>query len=880
MTTFTFRKLAIRWVPFFAFALIASGCKKIVDRSYFGSAESAGSAGSTQNAGPQDSNNNNFYVVVSSINCAITTPIPNFWRNNSSETFAFNCVHSTGKKIKAVDCQVNDDAWTTCQSMTSHTLTGLTNGIYRFRVRGTDADATLGTSPYATWGVDRTAPTITSASLVATTDTSASLTFAGSDSGGSDLKKFQCRLLPIYSAWSDCTAPINYFALTSNTPYSFYVKAFDNAGNASGESRVDFTTRPFSNSFDGCVFTSAVAPNSRLRTQAFNFQCHSPSNNLASVECRLDYNAWVPCDSPTTHQVTNLSEGNHIFNVRYVDNLGNRSPSANVAWKVNSIAPIVEITSAQVTSLTPGFTFTGRDSVGDPLAGFTCQLIRDGSIVIDWTPCTSPKNYTSGIVPTKSHTFNVKGTDFAGNESVPASYTWTAPNVQPPSCAVSTAFNPAFRKNSSETINFTCSSPIPLTSYECRANASAPWTSCTSSSSHNLTGLQSGQSYAFSVRATDSVGNVGQPSLALNWGVDLVGPTTSINTVNNVNQSATIQFTATDTGGSGVAQSQCQLDGVTTWTACTNPVTYNGLTLNTNYTFRVKSIDVAGNVGAESSTTFRTTPVYVGSTCTPVISTPLNSGWTNQTSVNIGITCNGTPPAGYECKLDSGAWASCTSPTTVSAPGNGPHTFYVRPIDGNGTPGPSDQTVWNVDTSAPDVTITGVTPSTTSGQFTLTSSDSGGSGIAKVECQLELTYAWAACTSPLTYSGLSSNHNYTVSMRATDRAGNVGPVRQLNWATTAPPPAPPAPTCRPSWAQSAYGGYYDATGCVQGAQTLPAMRGYGGTFGCGGVAVPTGPVYVNATHHICGEACAAQGVCFPPSCTMSCTAYGMPMHLE
>jgi len=56
----------------------------------------------------------------------------------------------------------------------------------------------------------------------------------------------------------------------------------------------------------------------------------------------------------------------------------------------------------------------------------------------------------------------------------------------------------------------------------------------------------------------------------------------------------------------------------------------------------------------------------------------------------------------FECRVDSGAFAACSSPHTTSALSDGEHTFEVRAIDpaGNVDPTPASRT-FTVDTTAP-----------------------------------------------------------------------------------------------------------------------------------------------------------------------------------
>ena len=51
--------------------------------------------------------------------------------------------------------------------------------------------------------------------------------------------------------------------------------------------------------------------------------------------------------------------------------------------------------------------------------------------------------------------------------------------------------------------------------------------------------------------------------------------------------------------------------------------------------------------------------------------------------------------AGFQCKLDSGAFATCTSPHTVNVK-KGKHTFEVRATDDSGNTGPAASDNWKV----------------------------------------------------------------------------------------------------------------------------------------------------------------------------------------
>jgi hypothetical protein len=106
----------------------------------------------------------------------------------------------------------------------------------------------------------------------------------------------------------------------------------------------------------------------------------------------------------------------------------------------------------------------------------------------------------------------------------------------------------------------------------------------------------------------------------------------------------------------------------------------------------------------------------------------------------------------YQCKLDSHAFAACTSPKTYTSQADGSHTFTVRASDEAGNTSSTSYTR-TIDTEPPLLTITQAPPnpspvSTAQFQFTATDATSVTFG-----CQLD-GGAFAACTSPTTYSAL------------------------------------------------------------------------------------------------------------------------------
>ena len=132
------------------------------------------------------------------------------------------------------------------------------------------------------------------------------------------------------------------------------------------------------------------------------------------------------------------------------------------------------------------------------------------------------------------------------------------------------------------------------------------------------------------------------------------------------------------------------------------------------------------------------------------------------------------PKSTFRCRLDDGAYSSCTADPYYENLPAGPHTFAVQAIDAGNKPDPNPPSfTWTIDTTPPRTAITGQPPAwtnRTSAAFSFTSTKAE----SAFRCQLDGA-PLADCTSPLDYTGLAAgSHTFTVA--ATDAAGNTDPA--------------------------------------------------------------------------------------------------------
>jgi DNA-binding beta-propeller fold protein YncE len=139
--------------------------------------------------------------------------------------------------------------------------------------------------------------------------------------------------------------------------------------------------------------------------------------------------------------------------------------------------------------------------------------------------------------------------------------------------------------------------------------------------------------------------------------------------------------------------------------------------------------------------------------------------------------------SGYQCQLDGGAYAPCSSPDTLSGLANGTHTLSVEATEGNAT-GPAATYTWKVDTSAPSITAQPSNPSANSSpSFSFTDAESA----YAVQCQLD-SGGFTPCTSPQYYGGVADG-SHTFEVEGIDANGATTQVASYTWmvSTAAPP---------------------------------------------------------------------------------------------
>src|SRR5205823_2298966 len=219
---------------------------------------------------------------------------------------------------------------------------------------------------------------------------------------------------------------------------------------------------------------------------------------------------------------------------------------------------------------------------------------------------------------------------------------------------------------------FAFSANESVTGFQCHVDG-AGWAGCTSPYSYGPLG---DGSHTFYVKATaDLAGNADGSPASYSWTIDATPPDTSIGpsypALLTTATGATFDFSSNEAGSTFA----CSLDGAS-FTSCSTPKTYSALA-DGSHTFQVRATDTATNIDpspASYTWTVDTTPpvTSIGPT-TPPANTSSTTATFDLASNEAGST--------FDCRLDGGPYASCSTPKTYTALADGSHTFDVRATD-------------------------------------------------------------------------------------------------------------------------------------------------------------------------------------------------------
>jgi len=260
--------------------------------------------------------------------------MPALLTNSASATFTFSSNDATA----TFRCLIDTGIYTACTS--PRTYTGLLAGNHVFSVMAVDQAGNTDQTPIVFgWSIDLTPPdtAINTRPALLTNSVDAGFSFSSPDSTAS----FQCVLDS--GGWAACESPRTYLGLLAGN-HVFYVRAVDQAGNP------DPTPAVWGWSIDLTPPATTLNTHPAVLSNSADAGFAFSSSESGTFECAIDNGGWAACENPRTY--LGLSEGNHVFSVRAVDQAGNVDPTpVNWGWSI-------DVTLPETTPSAPGGTFT------------------------------------------------------------------------------------------------------------------------------------------------------------------------------------------------------------------------------------------------------------------------------------------------------------------------------------------------------------------------------------------------------------------------------------------------------------------------------------------------------------------------------------------
>ncbi len=497
--------------------------------------------------------------------------------NSTTLNFQFSAADNLSG-IKAFNCKDEKGLpFASCKEMM--TLSPLKEGPGSATVIAEDNAGNFSVPLIQTWLADFTAPKafINSSPSAISNNVSGVFSFSGTDNFSNSLV-FECKLDA--GAYTACTSPYS-FILTEGV-HNFEIRAKDEAGNISNVASYAWTIDLSAPTVRLVTFPTAFSNSARA---TFTFDGMDDGVVITRFDCKIDSGAFTSCTSPSTQ--SGLANGSHTFQVRGYDSAGNMSSPASYTWVIDTQAPQVQVNSnpaKETNQQTATFQFVATDM------GTGIQLVECRIDSAAFQTCNN-LSVQYDTLAQGNHTFQVRAKDLAGNSSSTVSYSWFVDLTAPALSFIRTPMNPTTDRLAVFEMRVTDNSTSPLL-LECKLD-SAVFATCSLNQALNM---NRDGTHTFSVRATDSAGNV-STVLPHVWLLDSTGPAINFTSIPEPNigilDNPEIGFTVVDTHSS-VASVQCGLQGQTAACPVTHTAIYKDLTVG-SYVFVVTAVDALGN---------------------------------------------------------------------------------------------------------------------------------------------------------------------------------------------------------------------------------------------------------------------------------------------
>ncbi|PWU16955.1 MAG: hypothetical protein C5B49_09795 [Bdellovibrio sp.] len=636
----------------------------------------------------------------------ITSPASNpYYSNGNGVTIAGGCTNGdtvfiSGSMTSSVACASGTYAFTDSHSV---------DGTYTYSILQTNSISTSSPSASFSWTrmtVVPATPTITSPASNPLTNNANSITISGGCQTNATVNLSG-------SATSSATCVASSYSMTINKSadgtYDFSVSQTDQAGNASGS-----ITQVWTRDTVAPAAPTVTKPTSNPYTSGdTNVTVQGDCEATATVHMAGDsaQNQVCPGTAVYSFDVSKTVDGTYNYTLTQTDTAGNTSAATNFQWTRDTTVPFTPLMTSP--SADPCYSNTSSITlvaICDATISPTAAVVNlSGDLVA--SDVTSPAGSLSQDCPAGGTvtfvvskpvdgTYNFFTTQYNPNNGLSSasdSQQWIRITTPP---AAPTITNPS-------TNPFTAPGNLTI-SGGCQNNATVNLTGDStqslvcSSSSYTFTVVKSSDAtYNFTLKQTDLAGNV-STATTLQWirnSNSLTPPTITTPSTNPyISNSTSLVLSGACTAGYLVTLSGVSASAVTTPAGslnqtCNGSGTYSYIIAETtNQTYSLSLTQTFNSVTSSAATLSWTLD-----TVAPIASfssTPAATNLNNAASFSFTSNESGSEVITFKCKLDTGSYASCTSPVTYSSLTNASHTFSVIATDQAGNAGSAVSYSW------------------------------------------------------------------------------------------------------------------------------------------------------------------------------------------
>ena len=315
-------------------------------------------------------------------------------------------------------------------------------------------------------------------------------------------------------------------------------------------------------------------------------------------------------------------------------------------------------------------------------------------------------------------------------------------------------------------------------------------------------GLANGTPYQVQLRARNELG-LGNASSSTTLTPSRAPFAPSIQSIVRGDTTLTVAYQLGANGGNAISDVEYSVDGGINWLqqpapSIVSPLRIASLTNGTNYTIKVRAVNVQGSGDASVSSTG--TPVGVPSA--PTVTSATRGNQSATVTFTLGAA-NGGTTSNIEYSLDNGtSWitrspASVMSPFTITGLTNGSaYTVRIRSLNEMGTSTASAASSSFTPATTPSApTITSAIGEDTRMSIAFAPNGDGGTAISNYAYSIDNGATWitqspASTTGPIVVTGLVNGTTYAVQLKAINDVGQSSASNSVNVVPSGPPTAP------------------------------------------------------------------------------------------